>query len=1089
MLSRQPKTSLQDKSRHEVGMRWRLRTVLLATSALASVGLMTAAHAADATWLANPASGNFGDAANWDVGIVPSDGVGTATFNASSQRDILLTGSNQNGFLSIGALSVTAGAGNYTFTTAGGSSNHLDISGAGLNAANGASIRLINNSIATFLNGSSAGNASIANSFLLSFVGSSTAANSTLTNSGDLFFRNDSTADHASINSTGRIFFTGQARGGTARIAMTSANSVLDISGLTTSGTTVGSLEGSGNVFLGNKNLAVGGNNISTTFAGVIQDGGVGGGTGGSLTKEGTGTLTLTGVNTYTGATAVKNGELRIDGSGSIASSSGVTIDGNGRLIFAGSSTAANLTLTNSATVQFLGNSNAGGARIINDHGGLFFDERSSAGQSTITNGQRLDFRDNSTAANATITNNAGGVVFFLDQTTAANATIINHREIDFVNSSTADTAFIQSDDTIVFGGQASGGTARIAMTGAASVLDISSLTTSGTTLGSIEGSGKVFLGGKHLAVGGNDLSTSFAGVIQDGSTLGVNGAGGSLTKEGKGALTLTGQNAYTGATNVIGGALVVDGSIATSSSVTVGAGSTLAGTGTVSSTTVKDGGTLLAGHGDAPFGALTVQGSLAFASGATYLVQVSPDNAGLTNVRASAAGQGDATLGGATVNANFAKGSYVTRQYNVLHADGGLNSSTFGNLVNTNLAPFFVASLSYGTNDVFLDLTAKAPDSIPGLNVNQRNVARGIVNSFNLVGGIPGAFATLTSPASLTQVSGETAVGSQQATFDAMGQFMGVMLDPTVTGRSGGAASNAYASASMPRKAPVADAFSSRWGVWAAGFGGSQSVNGDAVLGSNKTTSSIFGSAVGADYRVSPNTVVGFALAGGGTGFRVANGGSGSADLFQAGGYLRHTQGAAFIAAALAYGWQDVTTNRTVTAAGFDSLRGRFNANALSGRLEGGYRVSGAVMDVTPYAAGQFVSYRLPSYAEQVASGASTFALNYGGKDVTASRTELGVRTERSFAQDDASLLTLRGRLAWAHDFNTDRNVQAAFLTLPGSAFVVNGAQGAANTALTSMSAELAWRNGWAASATFDGQFSDTTRSYAGKGVVRYAW
>jgi len=296
-------------------------------------------------------------------------------------------------------------------------------------------------------------------------------------------------------------------------------------------------------------------------------------------------------------------------------------------------------------------------------------------------------------------------------------------------------------------------------------------------------------------------------------------------------------------------------------------------------------------------------------------------------------------------------------------------------------------------------------------------------------------------------------------------------------------------ASASMPRKAPVAEDFSSRWAVWAAGFGGSQSTNGDAALGSNKTTSSVYGAAAGADYRLSPNTIVGFALAGGGTGFRVANGGSGNSDLFQAGGYLRHTQGAAFIAAALAYGWQDVTTNRTVTAAGFDSLRGRFNANALSGRLEGGYRVAGAVMDVTPYAAGQFISYHLPSYAEQVASGADTFALAYGGKDVTASRTELGVRTERAFAQDDASLVTLRGRLAWAHDFNTDRNVQAVFVTLPGSAFTVNGAQASANTALTSLSAEIAWRSGWAVSATFDGQFSDTTKSYAGKGVVRYAW
>src|SRR5258706_10801646 len=135
---------------------------------------------------------------------------------------------------------------------------------------------------------------------------------------------------------------------------------------------------------------------------------------------------------------------------------------------------------------------------------------------------------------------------------------------------------------------------------------------------------------------------------------------------------------------------------------------------------------------------------------------------------------------------------------------------------------------------------------------------------------------------------------------------------------------------------APMAEPFDARWGVWAAGYGGSQSTSGDANLGSNKTTSNVFGSAVGADYRFSPNTVVGFALAGGGTHFNVANGGSGNSDLFQAGAYLRHTEGAAFIAAALAYGWQDVTTNRTVTPAGIDLLPRPFNPNASSGPPDG---------------------------------------------------------------------------------------------------------------------------------------------------------
>ena len=86
-------------------------------------------------------------------------------------------------------------------------------------------------------------------------------------------------------------------------------------------------------------------------------------------------------------------------------------------------------------------------------------------------------------------------------------------------------------------------------------------------------------------------------------------------------------------------------------------------------------------------------------------------------------------------------------------------------------------------------------------------------------------------------------------------------------------------------------------------------------------------------------------------------------------------------------------------------------------------------------------------------------------------------------------SILTLRGRAAWAHDFNNDRTVAATFQTLPGASFVVNGAAQAPNSALVTGSAEMKWRNGFSLAATFEGEFSDVTRSYAGKGVARYSW
>ena len=142
----------------------------------------------------------------------------------------------------------------------------------------------------------------------------------------------------------------------------------------------------------------------------------------------------------------------------------------------------------------------------------------------------------------------------------------------------------------------------------------------------------------------------------------------------------------------------------------------------------------------------------------------------------------------------------------------------------------------------------------------------------------------------------------------------------------------------------------------------------------------------------------------------------------------------------------------------------------------------------LTPYAAAQVTMFDLPSYAEQVLSGSNAFALAYGRQRVTDTRSELGLRADKSYVLDIA-LLTLRGRAAWAHDFNPDRSIAATFQALPGASFVTNGAAQANDSALATASAELQWRSGWSTAATFEGEFSNVTRSYAGKGMIRRAW
>ncbi len=121
----------------------------------------------------------------------------------------------------------------------------------------------------------------------------------------------------------GAIQFYNNSEGGTARVNLFGDGN-LDISEDSNRTVTVGSIEGDGNIFLGSRNLSVGGSNRSTEFSGVIQDGGIRRhAIGGSLTKIGSGKLVLSHRNTYTGGTIARGGKLVVNNFGGSGTGSG----------------------------------------------------------------------------------------------------------------------------------------------------------------------------------------------------------------------------------------------------------------------------------------------------------------------------------------------------------------------------------------------------------------------------------------------------------------------------------------------------------------------------------------------------------------------------------------------------------------------------------------------------------------------------------------------------------------------------------------------------------------------------------------------
>jgi uncharacterized protein with beta-barrel porin domain len=632
-----------------------------------------------------------------------------------------------------------------------------------------------------------------------------------------------------------------------------------------------------------------------------------------------------------------------------------------------------------------------------------------------------------------------------------------------------------------------------------------SSTVTNGiTNTGVITGSGGTAINvtGEGAAMTINQQGGTIGGAILL-SSLGdtVNVTGGVIN----GNITGTGPSGTVNFAVGAGNTFTYSNIISGVSAVNVNSG-TLFDNNSITATTVTvNGGTLAPGLPNT-IGPLSITGNLVFTAAATYLVMVNPTTASVTNVT------GTTTLAG-TVDAVFAPGSYVTKNYTILTSTVPLVGH-FGGLTTMNLPAGITASLAYTTDDVLLDLVANLGGGpVSGLNVNQQNVANALNNFFNSGGALPPGFFSLFGLTganlgnALTQLSGEVGTDSEKAAFQLMDEFLSLMLDPFVDGRSGspgGGSAMGFSTeqqASFPpdialaydsvlKAPPPAASFVGRWTAWGASYGGYNKTDGDPVVGSNTVSVHTDGFAGGMDYHFSPDTLAGFALAGGGTNWGLAQGlGTGRSDALQVGVYGKTRSGPWYVAAAFAFTDNWMSTNRIALG---DQLDARFNGQSYGGRFETGYRyatpLGGGVIGATPYAAVQAQSFHTPSYSEIDLTGGG-FGLNYGAMNATDTRSELGARFDDTNFIGNGMPLTLRARAAWAHDWVSNPVLGAVFQSLPGASFVVNGAAAPKNSALSTVGAELHLTPALSVAAKFDGEFAKGSQTYAGTGTVRYMW